>query len=90
MLLLQDIKFLVIIPNRAAPDGAGHVQFNWVVGLHFGVTLPLYLCAALFMYVLGKYFYEKWLIEAEEAKSKALNEEFKLEIENEMDGQARV
>lgn len=68
VLLLQDVKFLKIMRDQAIDPS----DFTYALLLRFGITVPLYLCSALFMYVLGKSFYHKWVTEAEEAKNAAL------------------
>nr|CCA16602.1 conserved hypothetical protein [Albugo laibachii Nc14] len=68
VLLLQDVKFLKIMRDEAIDPS----DFTYALLLRFGITVPLYLCSALFMYILGKSFYHKWVTEAEEAKNAAL------------------
>lgn len=68
VLLLQDIKFLQVNPDRFVDSS----DFDYALTLRFGVTVPLYLSAALFMYFMGKAFYAKWVKESEDAKNAAL------------------
>jgi hypothetical protein len=68
VLLLQDIKFLEVKPDRFVDSS----DFDYALVLRFGVTVPLYISAALFMYIMGKAFYAKWVKEAEDAKNAAL------------------
>ncbi|KAL7996662.1 hypothetical protein Plhal703r1_c38g0135711 [Plasmopara halstedii] len=68
VLLLQDIKFLKVNKDELVDDG----DLTYALVLRFGVTVPLYFSAALFMYFLGKAFYARWVKEAEEAKNAAL------------------
>lgn len=68
VLLLQDIKFLQVKPDKFVDN----TDFDYALLLRFGVTVPLYFSAALFMYFMGKAFYAKWVKEAEEAKNAAL------------------
>ncbi|GAB9472547.1 hypothetical protein Gpo141_00009723 [Globisporangium polare] len=68
VLLLQDIKFLQVKPDRFVDSS----DFDYALILRFGITVPLYLSAALFMYVMGRAFYAKWVKEAEDAKNAAL------------------
>lgn len=69
VLLLQDIKFLQVKPDDFVQDN----DFTYAVVLRFGITVPLYLSAALFMYFAGKAFYAKWVRDAEDAKNAALS-----------------
>lgn len=71
VLLLQDIKFLSVKKDKYVDNG----DLTVALVLRFGVTVPLYLSAALFMYFMGKAFYARWVKEAEEAKNKALMKE---------------
>ncbi|KAL4168028.1 hypothetical protein KRP22_011435 [Phytophthora ramorum] len=68
VLLLQDIKFLKVKKDSLVDDS----DLTYALVLRFGVTVPLYFSAALFMYFLGKAFYARWVKEAEEAKNAAL------------------
>lgn len=68
VLLLQDIKFLQVKPDRFVDSS----DFDYALVLRFGITVPLYFSAALFMYFMGKAFYAKWVKEAEDAKNAAL------------------
>ncbi|KAK1935486.1 hypothetical protein P3T76_010711 [Phytophthora citrophthora] len=68
VLLLQDIKFLKVKKDALVDDS----DLTYALVLRFGVTVPLYFSAALFMYFLGKAFYARWVKEAEEAKNAAL------------------
>jgi hypothetical protein len=76
VLFLQDLKFLEIKPTENTTKGS----FKWAVILRFGVTVPLYLSAALFMYILGKTFYQRWVKEAEKAQNDALNRDIAIEM----------
>ncbi|POM65939.1 Hypothetical protein PHPALM_18275 [Phytophthora palmivora] len=68
VLLLQDIKFLKVKKDALVDDN----DLTYALVLRFGVTVPLYCSAALFMYFLGKAFYARWVKEAEDAKNAAL------------------
>ncbi|GMF28186.1 unnamed protein product [Phytophthora lilii] len=68
VLLLQDIKFLKVKKDDLVDDS----DLTYALVLRFGVTVPLYFSAALFMYFLGKAFYARWVKEAEDAKNAAL------------------
>ncbi|KAE8985446.1 hypothetical protein PR003_g21560 [Phytophthora rubi] len=68
VLLLQDIKFLKVKKDNLVDDS----DLTYALVLRFGVTVPLYLSAALFMYFMGKAFYARWVKEAEDAKNAAL------------------
>eukprot|EP00644_Phytophthora_capsici_P018442 jgi/Phyca11/11936/fgenesh1_pm.PHYCAscaffold_87_\ len=68
VLLLQDIKFLEVKKDKLVDDS----DLTYALVLRFGVTVPLYFSAALFMYFLGKAFYARWVKEAEDAKNAAL------------------
>lgn len=68
VLLLQDIKFLKVKADAVVD---AH-DFDYAMVLRFGVTVPLYISAAGFMYVLGRAFYQRWVKEAEDAKNAAL------------------
>lgn len=68
VLLLQDIKFLQVKPDKFVDSS----DFDYALVLRFGITVPLYFSAALFMYFMGKAFYAKWVKEAEDAKNAAL------------------
>ncbi|EEY65275.1 uncharacterized protein PITG_16918 [Phytophthora infestans T30-4] len=68
VLLLQDIKFLEVKKDALVDDN----DLTYALVLRFGVTVPLYFSAALFMYFLGKAFYARWVKEAEAAKNAAL------------------
>jgi hypothetical protein len=77
VLLLQDIKFLKVkADNNVQPS-----DFVYAIVLRMGVTVPLYISAALFMYFVGKAFYAKWVREAEEARNAALARESQVEVE---------
>ncbi|RLN54060.1 hypothetical protein BBJ29_008004 [Phytophthora kernoviae] len=71
VLLLQDIKFLKVKKDNLVDDD----DLTYALVLRFGVTVPLYFSAALFMYFLGKAFYARWVKEAEEAKNAALTKD---------------
>jgi hypothetical protein len=71
VLLLQDIKFLKVKKDDLVDDS----DLNYALVLRFGVTVPLYFSAALFMYFLGKAFYARWVKEAEDAKNAALTKD---------------
>ncbi|KAJ0400546.1 hypothetical protein P43SY_008409 [Pythium insidiosum] len=77
VLLLQDIKFLKVKKDANVEPS----DFTYAVTLRFGVTVPLYLSAALFMYFVGKAFYAKWVKEAEDAKNAALARTSQVEME---------
>lgn len=68
VLLLQDIKFLKVKKDSLVDDD----DLTYALVLRFGVTVPLYFSAALFMYFLGKAFYARWVKEADDAKNAAL------------------
>ncbi|CAI5723087.1 unnamed protein product, partial [Peronospora destructor] len=68
VLLLHDIKFLKVKKDSLVDDS----DLTYALVLRFGVTVPLYFSAALFMYFLGKAFYARWVKEAEDAKNAAL------------------
>ncbi|OWZ16958.1 hypothetical protein PHMEG_0009176 [Phytophthora megakarya] len=68
VLLLQDIKFLEVKKDALVDDS----DLTYALVTRFGVTVPLYCSAALFMYFLGKAFYARWVKEAEDAKNAAL------------------
>ncbi|CAH0493339.1 unnamed protein product [Peronospora farinosa] len=68
VLLLQDIKFLKVTKDSLVDDS----DLTYALVLRFGVTVPLYFSAALFMYFLGKAFYARWVKESEDAKNAAL------------------
>lgn len=68
VLLLQDIKFLKVKADTLVDPH----DFDYAMVLRFGVTVPLYISAAGFMYFLGRAFYVRWVKEAEEAQNAAL------------------
>lgn len=68
VLLLQDLKFLKV----KADQYVDATDFDYAMILRFGVTVPLYLSAAGFMYFLGRAFYARWVKEAEDARNAAL------------------
>ncbi|KAI9919765.1 hypothetical protein PsorP6_017281 [Peronosclerospora sorghi] len=76
VLLLQDIKFLKVKKDMFVDDN----DLTYALVLRFGVTVPLYLFAALFMYFVGKAFYARWVREAEEAKNAALTRDSTLSL----------
>lgn len=68
VLLLQDIKFLQVNKDALVDDQ----DLTYALVSRFGITVPLYVSAALFMYFLGKAFYARWVKAAEDAKNAAL------------------
>ncbi|TDH69783.1 hypothetical protein CCR75_008124 [Bremia lactucae] len=76
VLLLQDIKFLRVNRDALVDDS----DLTYALVLRFGITVPLYLSAALFMYFVGKAFYARWVKEAEEAKHAALTRDSRVTI----------
>ncbi|CAH0473504.1 unnamed protein product [Peronospora belbahrii] len=76
VLLLQDVKFLKVKRDNLVDDS----DLTYALVLRFGVTVPLYFSAALFMYFLGKAFYARWVKEAEDAKNAALTRDSTLSV----------
>lgn len=77
VLLLQDIKFLKVKADKVVDPH----DFDYAMILRFGVTVPLYISAAGFMYVLGRAFYARWVKEAEDAKNAALMHDGSVAVE---------
>ncbi|RLN37767.1 hypothetical protein BBJ28_00007547 [Nothophytophthora sp. Chile5] len=77
VLLLQDIKFLRVKRDSLVDDD----DLTYALVLRFGVTVPLYFSAALFMYFLGKAFYARWVKEAEAAQNAALTRDSTVSVD---------
>ncbi|KUF99499.1 Glucan 1 [Phytophthora nicotianae] len=88
VLLLQDIKFLEVKKDALVDDS----DLTYALVLRFGVTVPLYFSAALFMYFLGKAFYARWVKEAEDAKNAALTRDSMVSVgvKNDVDNKSQV
>lgn len=77
VLLLQDVKFLRVNPDKYVDQWG---DFTSAIVLRFGVVVPLYLSSAMFMFYVGKAFYERWVREADEARNQALNRDIEIDI----------
>uniref|UniRef100_M4BTV7 Uncharacterized protein n=1 Tax=Hyaloperonospora arabidopsidis (strain Emoy2) TaxID=559515 RepID=M4BTV7_HYAAE len=77
VLLLQDIKFLKVKKDKFVDDS----DLTYALVLRFGVTVPLYFSAALFMFFLGKAFYARWIKEAIDATNAALTRDSIVDVD---------
>uniref|UniRef100_A0AAV1V8I7 Uncharacterized protein n=1 Tax=Peronospora matthiolae TaxID=2874970 RepID=A0AAV1V8I7_9STRA len=77
VLLLQDIKFLKVKKDNFVDES----DLTYALVLRFGVTVPLYFSAALFMFFLGKAFYARWIKEASDATNAALIRDSIVEVD---------